>query len=248
MLRNKIDDKRMAELHMLAKQIPVEFTNLALLHQALIHTSFANENRQLHLSHNERLEFLGDAVLELVISDHLFKTYPECPEGELTKLRAAIVCEPTLAKHASRLNLGAYLLLGKGEEASGGRVRPSTLADALEAVIGAIYLDTGLQAAAKFVLTQLKEELHSVRRGEYVRDYKTMLQELMQRNGDCKINYEVLAKQVPIMINPLPLPYVLTARDAGSAAAKVKKKRNNRQRLAPLMQFPARNKPGKMSL
>ncbi|HBS60149.1 MAG TPA: ribonuclease III, partial [Firmicutes bacterium] len=137
MSQSKIDKKRVGELHQLAKQFPLEFSNPGLLHQALIHTSYANENRHLHLSHNERLEFLGDAVLELVISDYLFHTYPDLPEGELTKLRAAIVCEATLAKRASRLHLGDYLLLGKGEEISGGRVRPSTLADTFEAVIGA---------------------------------------------------------------------------------------------------------------
>jgi ribonuclease-3 len=197
MSHGKIDDKRTIELHQLAMQFPIDFSNPGLLHQALIHTSYANENRHLHLSHNERLEFLGDAVLELAISDHLFHAYPDYPEGELTKLRAAIVCEATLAKHASRLNLGAYLLFGKGEEASGGRVRPSTLADAFEAVIGAIYLDAGMRTAAQFVLNQLDDELCSIRRGEYAKDYKTMLQELVQRNGDCKIIYEVLAESGP---------------------------------------------------
>lgn len=197
MSHHKIDEKRVGELRQLAKQIPLEFSNPGLLHQALTHTSYANENRHLHLSHNERLEFLGDAVLELVISDYLFHTYPDFPEGELTKLRAAIVCEATLAKQASRLHLGDYLLLGKGEEISGGRVRPSTLADTFEAVIGAIYLDAGLPTVLRFVLTQLNEELHSIKRGEYLKDYKTMLQELVQRSGDCKIVYEVVAESGP---------------------------------------------------
>lgn len=197
MLNSEIDQKRVRELNTLLKHIPITFANLALLHQALIHTSFANENRHLHLVHNERLEFLGDAVLELVISEYLFSAYPDHPEGELTKIRAAIVCEHTLAKYALRLNLGAYLLLGKGEELSGGRCRPSTLADAFEAVIGAIYLDSGLKSAAQFVLSQLDEEMRSVRRGEYAKDYKTMLQEIVQRNGDCKILYEVLAETGP---------------------------------------------------
>lgn len=197
MAYSKIDDKRETELHNLAKQFPHNFSNLGLLHQALVHTSFANENRHIYISHNERLEFLGDAVLELVISDHLFHRYPDFSEGELTKLRAAIVCEATLAKHSSRLNLGAYLFLGKGEEVSGGRVRPSTLADAFEAVIGAIYLDAGLHTASQFVLTQLEKELHSISRGEYAKDYKTTLQELVQRSGDSKIIYEVLAEAGP---------------------------------------------------
>lgn len=223
MSHSKIDGKRTNVLHRLAKQFPLDFSNPALLHQALIHTSFANENRHLHLAHNERLEFLGDAVLELVISDYLFQTYPDCPEGELTKLRAAIVCEPTLAKHSSRLNLGDYLLLGKGEEATGGRIRPSTLADAFEAVIGAIYLDAGLPTATQFVLTQLDEELHSIRRGEYVKDYKTMLQELVQRNGDCKILYEVLAETGPDHDKMFTIAVRINGAQRGAGTGKSKK-------------------------
>lgn len=223
MAQDKIDNKRATELNQLAKQFPLNFSSPELLHQALIHTSFANENRHLHLSHNERLEFLGDAVLELAVSDHLFHAYPDYPEGELTKLRAAIVCEATLAKHASRLNLGAYLLLGKGEEASGGRVRPSTLADAFEAVIGAIYLDAGLQTAAQFVLNQFDEELRSIRRGEYTKDYKTMLQELVQRNGDCKIVYEVLGESGPDHDKSFTIAVSINGAQYGAGTGKSKK-------------------------
>lgn len=196
-MRCKLDATRIAGLRNLAKRFPVVFNNWELLNQALTHTSFANENRQFNISHNERLEFLGDAVLQLIVSDYLFKTYPDHLEGELTKIRATIVCEACLARQATQLNLGSFLLLGKGEELSGGRVRISILADAFEAVIGAVYLDGGIEAATQFVLRQLESELCSVRRGEYAKDYKTALQELVQRNGDCKIAYEVVQETGP---------------------------------------------------
>ena len=127
------------------------------------------------------LEFLGDAVLDLIVSEYLFCQFTSLPEGELTKARAVIVCEPTLARCSAELGIGEYLLLGKGEAGSGGRERTSILADAFEAIIGAIYLDSGFANATSFVLNQLQTDLSLVERGEYAKDYKTLLQEVVQK-------------------------------------------------------------------
>lgn len=178
-------------------KLGVEFRNPALLEQALIHSSYANERKAGLTDHNERLEFLGDAVLDLVIGDYLFRKFPALPEGELTKARATVVCEQTLARRAKELEVGDYLKLGKGEAASGGRERISILADAFEAIIGAIYLDGGFGAASKFVLTQLEPDLALVERGDYAQDYKTLLQEIIQRNSNHKITYEVVGESGP---------------------------------------------------
>ena len=138
-------------LHHLEEKIRYQFNNQDLLRQALTHSSYTNEHRLSRNDCNERLEFLGDAVLELSSSRFLFEHYPEQPEGELTKIRASIVCEPTLAQCARQIGLGEYLSLGKGEDATGGRERDSILSDALEAVIGAIYLDGQFEEAKEFV-------------------------------------------------------------------------------------------------
>ena len=157
--------------------IGYNFQSEGLLRQALTHSSYANENHMKKLSDNERLEFLGDAVLELVSSDFLYKNYQKLPEGELTKLRASIVCEPTLALCAKELHLGEYLLLGKGEDQTGGRERKSILSDALEAVIGAIYLDGGFANAKEFVLKYIMTDIEHK---QLFYDSKTILQEVVQ--------------------------------------------------------------------
>ena len=162
--------------------IGYNFQSEGLLRQALTHSSYANEKHMKKLSDNERLEFLGDAVLELVSSDFLYKNYQKLPEGELTKLRASIVCEPTLALCAKELHLGEYLLLGKGEDQTGGRERKSILSDALEAVIGAIYLDGGFANAKEFVLKYIITDIEH-KQLFYVR--KTILQEVVQREHEC---------------------------------------------------------------
>ena len=157
--------------------IGYNFQSEGLLRQALTHSSYANEKHMKKLSDNERLEFLGDAVLELVSSDFLYKNYQKLPEGELTKLRASIVCEPTLALCAKELHLGEYLLLGKGEDQTGGRERKSILSDALEAVIGAIYLDGGFANAKEFVLKYIMTDIEHK---QLFSDSKTILQEVVQ--------------------------------------------------------------------
>ncbi len=189
--------KRMDALSRLSNTLGVQFKDINLLQQALTHTSYANECKKTLISHNERLEFLGDAVLDLIVSEYLFRQFGHLPEGELTKARAVIVCEPTLARCAAELGIGEYLFLGKGETSSGGRERVSILADSFEAVIGAIYLDSGFLQVSNFVLRQLQADLHLVARGEYVKDYKTVLQEVVQKKNDSKITYEIISENGP---------------------------------------------------
>lgn len=192
----KLSRERTEDLRKLEGYLGVRFKDLSLLHTALVHTSYANEGRH-HTKHNERLEFLGDAVLELVSSTYLFQHFPGLPEGELTKTRASIVCSATLAKLARRLHLGDYLLLGHGEEMSGGRTRTTNLEDAFEAVIGAVYLDQGWEAAQAYVLRQLAGEFENVREGENLQDYKTELQELVQQTPGQSVEYEMLEATGP---------------------------------------------------
>ncbi|CUH95614.1 hypothetical protein P22_1688 [Propionispora sp. 2/2-37] len=196
-MKSMLDKGRMQALAALSGTLGVHFNEISLLNQALIHTSFANENKHAGVMHNERLEFLGDAVLDLVISQFLFNRFPQLTEGELTKARAVIVCEPTLARHAARLSIGRYLLLGKGELSSGGRERISILADSFEAIIGAVYLDGGFAEVSRFVLRQLQDELTLVEQGQYSKDYKTLLQEAVQKHNDSKIVYEIIGEQGP---------------------------------------------------
>lgn len=177
----------------LENAIGYRFSNKELLQQALTHTSYANEHRKQGCPHNERLEFLGDAVLELVSSGYLYERYPEKPEGELSRLRASMVCEPSLAKCARELGLPGCLRLGRGEELMGGRTKDSLISDALEAVIGAVYLDGGFPAARELVL---KHILLTLSPEDLFMDAKTRLQELLQdRNRN--VEYAVLQETGP---------------------------------------------------
>ena len=184
----------MANFLELQDKIGYEFKQEKLLRQALTHSSFANEKHLRKHSDNERLEFLGDAVLEIVSSDFLYKAYPDKSEGDLTKLRASLVCEPTLAICTREMELGKYLFLGKGENLTGGRNRNSILSDALEAVIGAIYLDGGFTSAKefihRFILTDLEDK-------KLFYDSKTILQEIVQANMTGNVSYELIDEQGP---------------------------------------------------
>jgi len=173
------------------------FHNEALLSQALIHSSYINEHRMNPLENNERLEFLGDAVLELIISRRIYMRYPELSEGELTKLRASVVCEAMLAKKARVLGLGEQLRMSKGESQSGGANRDSALCDAFEAVLGAIFLDGGFDAAETFALAQLDGELAIMRADIRQSDGKTYLQEQLQKNSREAIEYAVVEEKGP---------------------------------------------------
>lgn len=174
--------------------IGYQFRQEGLLTQALTHSSYANEKHMKKGSDNERLEFLGDAVLEIVSSEFLFQKYPELPEGELTKLRASLVCEPTLAFCTKSLQLGDYLLLGKGEDMTGGRTRKSILSDALEAVIGAIYLDGGFASAKEFICAYI---LTDTEHKQLFYDSKTILQEEVQSGSKGTLHYELIREEGP---------------------------------------------------
>ena len=181
-------------LNKLEKRIGYSFQDKKLLEHAMIHSSYANEHHLGKLGCNERLEFLGDAVLEVVSSDFLFRTFPEMPEGDMTKTRASLVCEPTLAFCAQEIDLGGFLLLGKGEDATGGRGRDSVVSDAMEALIGAIYLDGGFANAKefveKFILTDIEHK-------KLFYDSKTILQEMIQATAGAHLEYEILREEGP---------------------------------------------------
>lgn len=177
------------------KQIHYSYHNKKLMQEALTHSSYVNEGKK-NLKNNQRLEFLGDSVLSIVVAQHLFEHYTHLPEGELTKLRASLVCEKSLHQFALQIHLGDYLMLGKGEEVTGGRERPSILADAFEAVIASIYLDGGLEAARRFVLHFIPEQL-DVKKVTYISDYKTALQEIIQKNREEKIEYVLVEESGP---------------------------------------------------
>lgn len=184
------------ELNLLEENLKYKFQNIELLKKALTHSSFANENKMKITENNERLEFLGDSIINLIVSQYLYKKYPDYPEGELTKIRATVVCESSLAFAAKKMGLGKYLLLGKGEEATGGRERESILADASEALVGAIYRDSDLEITNKVLLSNFEEDIvYAVAKGNLFIDYKTELQERFQRTSKSSIEY-VIAKEV----------------------------------------------------
>lgn len=190
-----INKKAIYNISKFEETINYTFEDKSYILEALTHSSYSNENKNYKF--NERLEFLGDSVLSIVISDYLFKKEKNLPEGELTKLRANIVCEESLSEVAGQIHLGEYLLLGKGEEATGGRDRISILADALEAVIAAIYLDGGLEEASKFIFKFMEEIIENSIEGKIFRDYKTYLQEVLQSKGEQHIWYNLVEEKGP---------------------------------------------------
>ena len=207
----------------LEKKLNYTFRNKALLEEAVCHSSYANEHRAEGLSSNERLEFLGDSVLGFVTAEFLFAQHPDLPEGDLTRIRAALVCEQSLYEVARHLELGAYLKLGRGEESGGGRTRTSILADATEAVFAAVYLDGGISAASELihrcVLDAEREEVVEERR----RDYKTALQELVQRQADQVLTYRMAGEQGPDHDKTFAAEVLLNGNPIGSGSGHSKK-------------------------
>lgn len=189
------DQKNLEELQ---KNLGYYFNDIDLLETALTHSSYANEHK-LHISKcNERLEFLGDTIVNLVTSEYLYNKYPFYPEGELTKIRAKVVCEPSLAFVARKFNLGEFLFLGKGEEATGGRNRESILADASEAISGAIFLDSSYETVRDYLLTNFEADIVvAVAKGDLFVDYKTELQERLQKVSRAKLEYAVVKEEGP---------------------------------------------------
>ena len=177
------------------EKIGYTFKNKNLLHEALSHSSYANECKKGRNS-NERLEFLGDSVLSIVISEHLFNHFKHLPEGDLTKIRASLVCEKALFEFSKQISLGEFILLGKGEENTGGRTRPSIVSDAFEAVIAAVFLDGGMEAAREYVLGFIPKDLDK-NSAKKLQDYKTILQEIIQRNPEEKVEYVLRSQSGP---------------------------------------------------
>ena len=206
----------------LEKAIGYSFKNVMLLQNALTHSSYANECWHDSLKSNERLEFLGDSILGMVVAEYLYRTFPDRPEGELTKMRADMVCEQALAEVAERLCLGEHLLLGNGEEQTGGRGRASILADAVESVIAACFLDGGRSAAEgfinRFVLCNVPvKSLHNM-------DYKTALQERVQRKKNQSIVYELISQTGPDHAKTFEVTVLLNGKPAGTGIGSSKKR------------------------
>lgn len=208
------------ELNRLEKIIGYQFRDKGLLVHAMSHSSYANERQMDKLMSNERLEFLGDAVLELVSSEFLFCNNRNLPEGKLTKLRASMVCEPSLAFSARAFGMERFILLGKGEELTGGRSRDSIVSDALEALIGAIYLDGGYKCAQDFIL---KFVLNDLDHKKLFSDSKTMLQELVQADGEDKIIYHMLHESGPDHNKTFEVEVLIGDTVYGSGIGKTKK-------------------------
>lgn len=206
----------------LESAIGYRFKNITLLQNALTHSSYANERWHNSLLSNERLEFLGDAILGMTVAKYLYQTFPDRPEGELTRMRADMVCEQTLAKVAARIELGKHLLLGNGEEQGGGRTRNSILADAVESVIAASYLDGGMEAAQKFIeqfiLVEVPvKQLHNA-------DYKTALQELVQQKKNQVLSYTLVGESGPDHDKQFDVEVKLNGKVVGTGSGSSKKR------------------------
>ncbi|MDD3338238.1 MAG: ribonuclease III [Lachnospiraceae bacterium] len=208
------------KLKELERKIGYTFQDYQLLVCAMTHTSYANEHKRERIHHNERLEFLGDAVLELVSSEFLFKGNQDKPEGELTRMRASMVCEPTLALCARDWDLGTYLLLGKGEDATGGRGRDSIVSDAVEALIGAIYLDGGFANAKEFIMNYI---LNDIEEKQLFYDSKTILQEITQGQFGQNVNYELIGEEGPDHNKTFTVEVSIKDKKLGSGSGRTKK-------------------------
>ena len=206
----------------LKEKFDISFKNEALLVEAMTHSSYANEHKEMKGIYNERIEFLGDAVLELTISDWLFRQFPHFQEGQLTKLRAQIVCEDSLSLLAKECSLNEYLLLGKGETLSGGREKPAILCDVFEAFIGALYLDKGVNEVQRFLNLVV---IPKIKNGRYelITDFKTELQEYLQQNGPVHIRYELVKEEGPSHDKIFTVQLIVDGKKYKTASGKTKK-------------------------
>jgi ribonuclease-3 len=213
---------KMNEWEELQESVGFDFKNIELLQNAFTHSSYVNEHRHENLKDNERLEFLGDAVLELTVSDYLFNKYPDMAEGQMTKMRAAIVCEPSLVEFAEMVHFSKYIRLGKGEEKAGGRTRPALLADVFESFIGALYLDNGIQAVIRFLERLVFPKIDT---GIYMQtvDFKTQLQEIVQRDRDVLIQYDILGETGPAHNKAFEAQVVVNGQVLGKGTGRTKK-------------------------
>ncbi|MGM9548032.1 MAG: ribonuclease III [Oscillospiraceae bacterium] len=206
----------------LEERLGYSFRNRALLETALTHSSYANENRASGILCNERLEFLGDSVLGVTVADFLYRHFPDMPEGRMTRLRAELVCEQSLHRVALELHLGDYLRLGKGEEHNGGRKRASILSDAVEAVIAAMYLDAGMETAAGFIHRCLLDDVRAIETPTFT-DYKTSLQELVQRHSGQVLSYELVGEEGPDHAKTFRVQVCLNGDPIGRGIGRTKK-------------------------
>ena len=206
----------------LQEKICYFFNDKDLLKTALTHSSYSNEIKSF-CQNNERLEFLGDSVISLIIAEHLFKIFPHDSEGDLTRIRASFVCDNSLAKFAKRINLGKFLIMGKGEINSGGQNRLSNLEDAFEALVGAIYLDGGIEAARKFVLRFMPDK-ENMKKIDHLTDYKTRLQESIQQNPEEKVEYVLVNESGPDHDKIFEVELHLNSNIIGSGIGKSKKR------------------------
>ena len=222
----------------LEEKLGYTFHDRRLLENALTHSSYANENKSKGETSNERLEFLGDSVLGMVVADHLYRTHPDMPEGELTRTRAALVCEDSLVEVAVQLELGQYLKLGRGEGPGGGRERPSFQAHAVEAVIAAVYLDGGIGSARKlitnFILTNNEREQEGA-----VRDFKTALQELVQRESGRVLSYRLMGESGPDHAKVFSVEVDLNGRPIGAGEGRSKKEAEQNAAKAAMAKLKA---------
>ena len=205
----------------LETKLGYQFQNPKLLDHALTHSSYANEHHLGSISSNERLEFLGDSVLGMIVADHLYRTFPDLPEGDLTRIRANLVCEGSLVLVAKEWDLGRYLKLGKGENACGGRSRPSILADAVEAVLAAVFLDGGLAHDRNIIQRFLLDRMEQVNRAS--RDHKTYLQELVQRKSGQVLSYELIGESGPDHNKTFQMQVLLNGQPIGQGTGHSKK-------------------------
>lgn len=205
----------------LETKLGYQFQNPKLLDHALTHSSYANEHHLGSISSNERLEFLGDSVLGMIVAAHLYRTFPDLPEGDLTRIRANLVCEGSLVLVAKEWDLGRYLKLGKGENACGGRSRPSILADAVEAVLAAVFLDGGLAHDRDIIQRFLLDRIEQVNRAS--RDHKTYLQELVQRKSGQVLSYELIGESGPDHNKTFQMQVLLNGQPIGQGTGHSKK-------------------------
>ena len=242
MTRGEKQAERLSEIRKFALDNDIPVQNAELLNTALTHTSYANEHKSETIHDNERLEFLGDAVLDLVVGEYLFLRFPSWPEGELTRAKASAVCKPACAECAAKFHIGDYMRLGKGEELSGGRTRISILGDAFEAVIGAIYLDNDYDVAARFILSHLKKFLDIIDRGDYDHDYKSDLQEIVQRHGDADIHYTLVRDEGPDHDKTIWMELTVNGKKLGCGMGKSKKEASQRAAKEAIEKLKANRK------
>lgn len=223
-------------LNALEERLEYQFHDLALLDTALTHTSYVKGDGRAS-AHNERLEFLGDAVLELCTSEYLFTRFPDSDEGAMTRLRAQAVCESALYEVAKDYGFGRLLLLGRGEDHSGGREKPSILSDAVEAVIGALYIDGGMEVAKRFIMRFVHKSVEDAMAGRLIKDHKTMLQEYVQKHHMGQIAYELIGSSGPDHNKTFSMRVLVAGETAGTGEGRTKQEAGQQAARAALAGF-----------